>query len=38
MTEEAINRLKAMLKWSDRLGSDELVEIRKIINLLEEDV
>ena len=38
MIEEAINRLKAMLKWSDRLGSDELVEIREIINLLEEDV
>ena len=38
MTEEAISRLKAMLKWSDRLGSDELVEIREIINLLEEDV
>ena len=38
MTEEAINRLKAMLKWSDRLGSDELVEIREIIELLEEDV
>ena len=35
---EGINRLKAMLKWSDRLGSDELVEIREIINLLEEDV
>lgn len=38
MTKEAINRLKAMIKWSDRLGSDELVEIREIINLLEEDV
>ena len=35
---EIVNRLKAMIKWSDRLGSDELVEIREIINLLEEDV
>lgn len=38
MTEEAINRLKAMLKWSDRLGSDESDEIREIIKLLEKDV
>lgn len=38
MTKEAINRLKAMIKWSYRLGSDELVEIREIIKLLEEDV
>ena len=37
MTEEAINRLKAMLKWSDRLGSDELVEIREIIEILEKE-
>lgn len=33
--EEAINKLKSMLIWSDRLGSDELIEIREIIKILE---
>ena len=34
---EAIKRLKAMLQWSDRLGSDEIVEIREIIQQLEKE-
>ena len=34
--QEAISRLKAMLSWSDRLGSDEKAEIQEIINLIEE--
>ena len=33
---EAIKRLKEMLKWSDRLGSDEINEIEEIIEILEE--
>ena len=32
---EALQRLKDLLFWSDRLGSDEKDEIRQIINLLE---
>ena len=32
---EAIQRLKELLKWSDRLGSDETQEIKEVINLLE---
>ena len=35
--EEALKRLKDMLSWSDRLGSDEIYEIREIIELLEKD-
>ena len=31
----AINRLRDMLNWSDRLGSDERYEIESIINDLE---
>lgn len=34
--EEAISRLKNMLTWSDRLGSDEILEIGEIITLLKE--
>ena len=34
--EEAIRRLKNMLTWSDRLGSDEVFEIGEIIILLKE--
>jgi len=34
--EEAINRLKNMLNWSDRLGSDEIAEIKEIISVLED--
>jgi hypothetical protein len=33
--KEAISRLQDMLSWSDRLGSDELLEIRAIINILK---
>jgi hypothetical protein len=33
---EAIKRLKEMLKWSDRLGSDEINEIEEIIEILED--
>ncbi len=31
---EAIKRLTEMLKWSDRLGNDERLEIIEIINIL----
>lgn len=31
---KAIKRLKEMLKWSDRLGNDERLEIEKIILIL----
>ena len=34
--KEAINRLKSMLSWSDRLGSDEINEINQIIKTLED--
>ena len=34
--KEIVNRLKAMLQWSDRLGSDEIVEIRELIQLGEK--
>lgn len=33
--KEAIYRLKSMITWSDRIGSDEISEIREIIQLLE---
>ena len=32
--KEVINRLKDMLSWSDRLGRDEIDEIKDIIKLL----
>ena len=35
--EEAIKRLKEMLRWSDRIGSDEIFEIQQIIKLLEKE-
>ena len=35
--KEAIKRLKEMLNWSDRLGSDEIFEIKQIIKLLEQE-
>ena len=35
--KEAIKRLKEMLRWSDRLGSDEIFEIQQIIKILEEE-
>ncbi len=37
MKKEAIKRLKEMLEWSDRIGSDEICEIGEIIKLLEKD-
>lgn len=33
----AIKRLRDMLSWSDRLGSDEIDEISQIINLLKDE-
>lgn len=35
--QEAVSRLKAMLSWSDRLGSDEKAEISEVIALLNKD-
>ena len=35
--EEAIKRLKEMLNWSDRLGSDEIFEIQHTIKILQEE-
>ena len=34
---KAIKRLKNMLLWSDRIGSDEIYEIQSIIELLESE-
>ena len=34
--EIATKMLKGMLEWSDRIGSDEITEIRTIINLLNK--
>jgi len=36
MTKKAIKRLKDMLNWSDRLGSDEIFEIKEIIKIKYE--
>ena len=35
--KEAIKRLKKMLLWSDRIGSDEIFEIRQIVKILEKE-
>lgn len=35
--KEAIKRLKELLLWSDRLGSDEIYEIKEIIKLLKNE-
>ena len=35
--KEAIKRLKEMLRWSDRIGSDEIFEIQQIIKILQEE-
>ena len=32
---EVEKRLRNMLNWSDRLGSDEINEIKEIINLVK---
>ena len=37
LNKEAIKRLKEMLNWSDRLGSDEIFEIQQIIKLLQKE-
>ena len=34
--KEAIKRLKEMLRWTDRIGSDEIFEIQQIIKVLEQ--
>ena len=36
--KEAIKRLKEMLRWSDRIGSDEIFEIQQIIKLLQKEI
>lgn len=33
---EIIKRLTNLISWSDRLGSDEIIEIREIINDLKK--
>ena len=35
--KEAVERLKNMLAWSDRIGSDEIDEINEIIKIFEDD-
>ena len=37
MSKDAIVKLKSLLSWSDRIGSDEVYEIALIINLLENN-
>lgn len=37
MNKEAIKRLKGILSWSDRIGSDEIHEINEVINLLKKE-
>ena len=36
MIKIVIDRLTHMLSWSDRIGSDEIVEIRELINQLKQ--
>ena len=31
------NRLKQLLTWSDRLGSDEIEEIKEIISMIKDE-
>tara|TARA_R110002050_G_scaffold155734_1_gene283668 strand:- start:1396 stop:1509 length:114 start_codon:yes stop_codon:yes gene_type:complete len=35
MNKKAIQKLQQMLDWSDRLGSDEIKEIKSVILLLK---
>ena len=35
--KEVIDRLKLMLQWSDRIGSDEINEIEELIKILEDE-
>jgi len=32
----AINMLKGLLSWSDRIGSDEISELQEVIKLLNK--
>lgn len=34
--KEIRNRLKNMLSWSDRIGSDEIYEIKEILKLIDK--
>ena len=34
--EKAISRLRSMLTWSDRIGSDEVYEIVQVMNILSK--
>jgi len=36
--KEVLDRLKLMLKWSDRIGSDEINEIEELIEILENQI
>lgn len=36
--KEIVNRLKAMLLWSDRMGSDEIFEINDLISIAESTI
>ena len=35
--KEVLDRLKLMLQWSDRIGSDEINEIQELIEILENE-
>ena len=35
--KEVLDRLKLMLQWSDRIGSDEINEIEELIKILEDE-
>ena len=35
--DEAIKKLEELLEWSDRIGSDEIDEIKSIITLLKKE-
>ena len=35
--KEILDRLKLMLQWSDRIGSDEINEIKELIEILENE-
>ena len=35
--KEVLDRLKLMLQWSDRIGSDEINEIGELIKILEDE-
>ena len=35
--KEVLDRLKLMIQWSDRIGSDEINEIEELIKILEDE-